>query len=68
VEYEINNEVITEVATKNSDLCCHTDGLIFIQPGINSLTNWSSISSKTIRIPNTWILLESQSTIDVFCN
>ena len=37
VYYEINNGISTEVATKNSDLCCHIDDLMFIQPGINSL-------------------------------
>ena len=56
------------MATKNDDLCYHTDGLLFIQPDINSLTDRSSTSSKAVEIPNTWILLDSQSTIDVFCN
>ena len=37
VEYEMNNEVSTEIATKNGDLCCDTEGLMFTQPDINSL-------------------------------
>ena len=77
VDYEINNEigaemttneVSTEMTTKYEDPRCHGDALIFIQPGVSSLMDWSNTSSKTIVIPETWILLDSQSTIDVFCN
>ena len=48
VEYEINNAVSTEMT---------------VQPDINSLVDQSNTSSETIGIPNTWILLDSQSTI-----
>ena len=65
---KINNEVSTELTTKSGPLCCHGDALMFIQSDINSLMDQLNTSSKTIKIPNTLILLESQSTIDVFCN
>ena len=35
----MNNEVSAEMATKNDDMCYHTDGLLFIQADINSLTD-----------------------------
>ena len=35
VEYETNTEIGTEITTKNDNLRCHTDGLIFVQPGID---------------------------------
>ena len=65
VECDINNEV----NIFNDDLQCNNElyDLMFIQPDVNSLTDWQSTCSKT-GIPKTWILLDSQSTIDVFCN
>ena len=47
---------------------CHGDTLLFTQPDVNSLMGQSNTSSKTVGISRTWILLDSQSTIDVFCN
>ena len=37
VEYEINNEVGSDMTTKNGDLCYHRDAIMFIQPDINGL-------------------------------
>ena len=50
------------------DLCCHTHGLMFTQPDIDSLMDRLSTSSKTAGRTNTWVLLDSQSIIDVFYN
>ena len=66
VEYEINNQFSTEITTNNDVLHCHANSLLFIQPDINSLIDRLSTSSETVLIPNMWILLDSQSTIDVF--
>ena len=63
-----NNEVSTEMTTKHEDPCCHDDALIFTQPDVTSLMGQSNTFSKTVGIPRTWILLDSQSMIDVFCN
>ena len=41
VEHEINNEVSTEMTTKNGDLCCHDNALMFVQPDINWPSNGS---------------------------
>ena len=77
VEHEINNEVSAEMTTnkvsaemttKHEDPCCHGDALIFTQPDVNSLIDQFNTSSKTAGIPRTWISLDSQSTINVFCN
>ena len=68
VEHEINNEVSTEMTTKNGEMFFHGDALMFVQSNSSSLIDRSNTSPKTIRIPNTWILLDSQSTIDIFCN
>ena len=68
VEHEINNEVSTEMTTKNGEMFFHGDALMFVQSNSSSLMNQSNTSSKTIRIPNTWILIYSQSTMEVFCN
>ena len=77
VDYETNNEISTEMAThevstemttKHEDPRYYSDVLIFIQPDVSSLMDLSNTSSKTVGIPKTWILLDSQSTIDVFCN
>ena len=57
VDYEINNEVSTEVTTTNEvstemtineDPCCHGDALLFTQPDVNSLMGQSNTSSKTV--------------------
>ena len=43
--------------------------LMFLQPHLNgSPTDQQTTSSKRKGIPLTWMLLDSQSTIDVFCN
>ena len=68
VNYEMNNEVSTEVATKNGYLCCHIKDLLFNHSGICSLIDWLSMSSKTVEMPKTWIPLDSQSIFDVFYN
>ena len=77
VDYEINSKVSTETTTNNEvstemttneDPRCHGNALIFTQPDINSLMGRSNMSSKTIGIPKTWILLDSQSTTDVLFN
>ena len=68
VEYETNNKVNTEITTKNGEFPRHDDALMFVQPDVSSLMDRSDTSSKTIRIPNTWILPESQSTIYVLYN
>ena len=56
------------MTTKNGDLCCHGNALMFGEPDISSLMDRPNTSSKTIRIPNTRILLEIQFTIYAFCN
>ena len=66
VKYD--NEVSTDMTTKNDDVRCHANGLIFTQPDTDSLMDQLSTSSETVGIHNTWIMLDSQSTIDVFCN
>ena len=43
------------------------EDLMFLQRDANSLKDRQSMSSKT-GIKESWILLDSQSTIDVFCN
>ena len=53
VDYEIKDEVRTEMTTKNEDLCCHGDALMFIQPDVSSLMDRSDTSSETVRIPET---------------
>ena len=77
VDYKINNEVSTEMTnnnevstemTTNEDPCCHDNALTVIQPDVNSLMGQSNTSSKTVGIPKAWILLDSQSIIDVFFN
>ena len=55
-------------ATKNGDLYCDTEGQMCTQPDINSLMDRSSTPSKAVGIPNTWLLLDSQSIIDVVSN
>ena len=62
-----NNEISIEITT-NEDPCCRGDALIFTQPDVNSLLGRSNTSYKIVRIPKTWILLDSQSKINVFCN
>ena len=52
----------------NGDRCCHGDALMFIQHDVSSLMGRVNTSSKRIGITNTWILLDSQSTIDVLCD
>ena len=52
-----NNEVGAEI-TNNEDPRCHCGALIFNQPDVNSLMDWSNTPSKTVGIPNTWILLD----------
>jgi hypothetical protein len=70
VNYEMNNEVSTEVATKNGYLCCPIEDLLFTQPDIYSLVDWLSMSSKMVGVgmPKTWIPLDSQSICEVFYN
>ena len=68
VDYEINNEDSTEMTTNYEDPCYHGDTLMFTQPDISSLMDWSSTSYTTVRIPKTSILPDSQSTSDAFCN
>ena len=68
MKYEINNEVSTQMTTKNGDLCCHGDAVMFIQPDISSLMDRSNTPFKAVGIPKMWNLLDSQSTFDVFCN
>ena len=63
VEYEINNEASTYITANKDKRHCHSNGLIFTQPEINSLMDQSNTSSKTVRIPNRWILLDSQSIL-----
>ena len=53
VEYEINNEVSTEMTTKNGNISCLADSLLFIQPDVSSFMDQSNTSSKANRIPNT---------------
>ena len=70
VNYEMNNEVSTEVATKNGYLCCPIEDLLFTHSDIYSLVDWFSMSSKMVGVgmPKTWIPLDSQSIFDVFYN
>jgi hypothetical protein len=67
-EYEMKNEGSTEISTKNGDLYCNNEGILFQQPDVNSLKDQLSTPSKRVGIPKTWILIDSQFTIDVFCN
>ena len=60
------NEVCSEMTTKHKDPRCHGNALILIQPDVRSLM--SNTSYKAVGRPKMWILLDSQSTIDVFCN
>ena len=66
VECEINNEVIAGITTQNGEFFCYSNALMFVQPDVSSLMDQSNASSRIIGIPNTWILLDSQSTINVF--
>ena len=77
MDYEINNEVSVEMTTnevsaemttKNEYSQCHCDALIFTQPDVTSLMSQTNTSSKAVGIPRRWILLNSESTIDVFFN
>ena len=52
-------------ANKHGDLCWDTQDRMFTQPCISSLMDWSNIPSKNVGISKTWLLVDSQSTIDV---
>ena len=41
---------------------------MFLMPDENSRMSRQSTSSEKRGIPLSWILLDSQSTVDVFCN
>ena len=56
------------MTTEKGYLCCHSNALLFIQPDGSSLMNRPNTPSKTIGIPSMWVLLGSQSIIDVICN
>ena len=53
VDYNINSEISTEIATKSVDLYCNAEaeGLIFVQSDIKSLMDQPSTASK-IGIPS----------------
>ena len=46
MDYKINNEVGTEMTTKHEDHRCHGNALIFINPDVSSLMDWSNTSAR----------------------
>jgi hypothetical protein len=57
-----------EVSRNSDDTCCHkVHELIFLQPTTDPSSTGPKSSSNSL-IPATWILIDSQSTIDVFSN
>lgn len=44
------------------------EGLMFLQPHETNSQTGPSTTSSSRDIPETWLLLDSQSTIDVLCN
>ena len=77
-EYESDSDDEDQEVSKDSSICGHVtnidfhcgselEDLMFLQRDTSSLKDRQSMSSKT-GIKESWILLDSQSTIDVFCN
>ena len=63
-----NNDVGDEVSQAANHACVHdVHELMFVQPNTN-LSRTRPKSSFKGGIPDTWILIDSQSTIDVFSN
>ena len=65
---ESNNEVSSELSSDVNTYCdIELEELLFVQPHIHRPEEKQSVCSENL-ILKTWILLDSQSTVDVISN